>query len=176
MIEISLASRYWWKPTILDKIKWNNKPPSPQIKDEAAQKPKRAIFPSLISEGKRGKCKFPVYFVQDYSRALFANTSVLFYLTLYLAVCLKKLLPSRLLPSNSFFRPKTLQSSHYKPKSATIAFFLFSSFRPPSSFFFSFPFLSILWFSRFLAQEACLLTLFHSHHCKFRWVRFQKID
>ena len=126
--------------------------------------------------GKRGECKFPVYFVQDYSRALFANTSVLFYLTLYLAVCLKKLLPSRLLPSNSFFRPKTLQSSHYKPKSATIAFFLFSSFRPPSSFFFSFPFLSILWFSRFLAQEACLLTLFHSHHCKFRWVRFQKID
>ena len=176
MIEISLASRYWWKPTILDKIKWNNKPPSPQIKDEAAQKPKRAIFPSLISEGKRGKCKFPVYFVQDYSRALLANTSVLFYLTLYLAVCLKKLLPNRLLPSNSFFRPKALQSSHYKPKSATIAFLLFSSFRPPSSFFFSFPFLSILWFSRFLAQEACLLTLFHSHHWKFRWVRFQKID
>ena len=35
--------------TILDRIKWNSKPthpnpPPPQIKDEAAQKPKRAIF------------------------------------------------------------------------------------------------------------------------------------
>ena len=28
------------------------KPPSPQIKDEAAQKPKRFIFPSLILGGK----------------------------------------------------------------------------------------------------------------------------
>lgn len=36
-------------PTILDRIKWNSKPPPPPppIKDEAAQKPKRAIFPSL---------------------------------------------------------------------------------------------------------------------------------
>ena len=46
-----------------------------------------------------------------------------YYLTLYLAGCLKTFLPNRLLPSNRFFRPKTLQSSHYKPKSATIAFF-----------------------------------------------------
>ena len=30
-------------------IKWNSTPPTPlQIKDEAAYKPKRAIFPSLI--------------------------------------------------------------------------------------------------------------------------------
>ena len=34
--------------TILDRIKWNSKLPSPQIKDEAAQKPRRAISPSLI--------------------------------------------------------------------------------------------------------------------------------
>ena len=36
------------KPTILDRIKWNSKPPSPQIKDEAQRKGKRVIFPSLI--------------------------------------------------------------------------------------------------------------------------------
>lgn len=36
--------------TVLERIKWNSKPPPPlpQIKDEAAQKPKRTIFPSLI--------------------------------------------------------------------------------------------------------------------------------
>ena len=34
-------------PTILDRIKWNSKPPSPQIKDEAQRKGKRVIFPSL---------------------------------------------------------------------------------------------------------------------------------
>ena len=39
------------KIAILDRIKWNSKPPSPQSKDEAAQKPKRAIFPSLIWGG-----------------------------------------------------------------------------------------------------------------------------
>ena len=37
--------------TILDRIKWNSKLPSPQIKDEAAQKPKRPIFSSSILEG-----------------------------------------------------------------------------------------------------------------------------
>ena len=40
-------------------------PPPPQIKDEAAQKPKRAIFPFLIWGG--GGTKFSIYFVQDYS-------------------------------------------------------------------------------------------------------------
>ena len=35
-------------------------------------------------------------------------------------------------------------------KSATIAFFLFSSFPSPRSFFFSFPFSSLLWFWSFL--------------------------
>ena len=47
-------------PAILDRIKWNSKPPSPpptpQIKDEAAQKPKRANFPFLIGgEGTGGR-------------------------------------------------------------------------------------------------------------------------
>ena len=42
-------------PAILDRIKWNSKPPSPQIKDEAAQKPKRANFPSLIGGGRGGR-------------------------------------------------------------------------------------------------------------------------
>ena len=50
-------------PAILDRIKWNSKPPSPpppQIKDEAAQKPKRANFPSLIGgEGREGDTNFP---------------------------------------------------------------------------------------------------------------------
>ena len=41
-------------PATLDRIKWNSKPPSPQIKDEAAQKPKRANFPSLIGGGGEG--------------------------------------------------------------------------------------------------------------------------
>ena len=55
-------------PAILDRIKWNSKPPSPppQIKDEAAQKPKRANFPSLIGGGgEGGGYKFSIYFVQD---------------------------------------------------------------------------------------------------------------
>ena len=55
-------------PTILDKMKWNSKPPSPpplpQINDEAAQKSKRAIFPSLIWGG---GSRFSIYFVQDCS-------------------------------------------------------------------------------------------------------------
>ena len=47
-------------PAIFDRIKWNSKPPSPpQIKNEAAQKPKRAIFPSLIFLGGRGGTNFP---------------------------------------------------------------------------------------------------------------------
>ena len=44
--------------------KWNSKPPSPQIKAEAAQKPKRAIFPSLIWGDWGRRYKFAIYFVQ----------------------------------------------------------------------------------------------------------------
>ena len=59
-------------------------------------------------------------------------------------------------------------------KSVAIAFFLFSSFLPPSSFFFSVP---LLRFLKLLgSQETCLLTPFHSNDCKFRQVSFQKID
>ena len=48
--------------TILDKIKWNRKPPSPpQIKDEAARRAKnRPIFPSLFwGGGGEGWSRFP---------------------------------------------------------------------------------------------------------------------
>ena len=76
------------KPTILDRIKWNSKPPSPQIKDEAQRKGKRVIFPSLIfflggggggrgeilqffffflGGGGDGGSKFSIFFVQDCS-------------------------------------------------------------------------------------------------------------
>ena len=52
---------------ILDRIKWNSKPPTPlpQIKDEDAQKPKHAIFPALIwgGGGGGGGYKFPIHFV-----------------------------------------------------------------------------------------------------------------
>lgn len=55
--------------TILERMKWNSKPlytppPSPQINDEAVQKLKRSIFPSLISGEGRGD-NFPIYFVQE---------------------------------------------------------------------------------------------------------------
>ena len=52
-------------PAILDRIKWNSKLPSPQIKDEAGQKPKRANFPSLIGGGRGRGYKFSIFFVQD---------------------------------------------------------------------------------------------------------------
>lgn len=39
-------------------------PPPPQINDEAVQKLKRSIFPSLISGEGRGD-NFPIYFVQE---------------------------------------------------------------------------------------------------------------
>ena len=63
------------KPTILNRIKWNSKPPSPQIKDEAQRKGKRVIFPSSIffwgggggGGGGEGGFKFSIYFVQDCS-------------------------------------------------------------------------------------------------------------
>ena len=75
---------------------------------------------------KKAKCFFSCSNEHLQHRASLFVLSLLtsdYYLTLYQAGCLKTFLPNRLLPSNSFFRPKTLQSSHYKPKSATIAFF-----------------------------------------------------
>ena len=52
LFESPVASTKRLQTTVLDKIKWNSKPPPPtpsQIKDEAAQEPtKRTIFPSLI--------------------------------------------------------------------------------------------------------------------------------
>ena len=45
--------------TILDKIKWNSKPPStPQIKDEAARRAKTRHFP-ILDLGRRGGLGFP---------------------------------------------------------------------------------------------------------------------
>ena len=46
-----------------------------------------------------------------------------------------------------FFRPKTISNvAITNTNSAIIAFFLFSSFLPPRSFFFFFPFPSLMWF------------------------------
>ena len=57
-----------WTPIILDKIKWNSKFPSPQIKDEAARRAKTRHFPifDLGGEGGGGS-RFSIYFVQDSS-------------------------------------------------------------------------------------------------------------
>ena len=49
-------------------------PPWPQIKDEAAQKPKRVIFPSLIWGEGRGY-KFSIHFVHDRSTERERETS-----------------------------------------------------------------------------------------------------
>ena len=49
--------------TILNKIKWNSKPPTPQIKDEAARRAKTRHFPILDLGG--GGSRFSIYFVQD---------------------------------------------------------------------------------------------------------------
>ena len=48
--------------TILDKIKWNSKPPSPppQIKDEGARRAKTHHFPILDLGGGGGGLDFPV--------------------------------------------------------------------------------------------------------------------
>ena len=63
---------------------------------------------------------------------------------IYLAGVLKTLLPNRLLPSNSFFRTKTISKvAIIKTKSATIAFFSSPPFFLPA-FFFSFPFPSLV--------------------------------
>ena len=50
----------------LGQNKMEQQNPSPQIKDEAAQKPKRAIFPSG-GGGTEGGYKFSINFVQDCS-------------------------------------------------------------------------------------------------------------
>ena len=50
---------------ILDRIKWNSKPHSPEIKEEAARKPKRTIFPSLMWAKGVGGSKVSIYFVQE---------------------------------------------------------------------------------------------------------------
>ena len=64
---------------------------------------------------------------------------------------------------------KNLQSSYYKTKSAAIAFFSLLLLSSPLSFFFSFPFPSLVWFwSLYRAQETCLLRPFHSKGGKFR--------
>ena len=55
-----------------------------------------------------------------------------------------------------------------KVKSATTAFFFFSSFPSPRSFFSSFLFLRYHDFGASLAYETCLLTPFHSNDRKFR--------
>ena len=51
------------KLTILERIKCNSKPPSPQIKDEVARKAKRVIF---LFWGNGGS-KFSIYFARDCS-------------------------------------------------------------------------------------------------------------
>ena len=55
--------------TILDKINWNSKPPSPppQIKDEATRRAKTRHFPIFVLGG--GGSGFSIYFVQDCSSA-----------------------------------------------------------------------------------------------------------
>ena len=61
--------------TILDRVKWNSKPPSPQIKDEAALKPKRTIFLSLI-QGGSGVQIFHLLFCQRLQPVPGAQTDV----------------------------------------------------------------------------------------------------
>ena len=72
---------------------------------------------------------------------------------IYLAGFLITLSPNRPLAFNSFF-------FIIKTKSATIAFFFFSSFPSPSSFFSSFPFPSLLWFWSFSGLRNLLLDAF----------------
>ena len=53
---------------ILDKIKWNSKPPSPPNQGWSRAKGKNAPFshPRLGGGGGRGVSRFSIYFVQDY--------------------------------------------------------------------------------------------------------------
>lgn len=63
--------------TILDRIKWNNKPhhppPPKKNQNEAWRGPKHSICPSLIEGG--GGAKFSVYFVQDVRQTRQSNAS-----------------------------------------------------------------------------------------------------
>lgn len=43
---------------IFDRMKWNSKPHSPEIKEEAARKPKLTIFPSFMWAEGVGGLKF----------------------------------------------------------------------------------------------------------------------
>ena len=76
LIEVSIESGseriqdtiYLYSPTtqatMRDKIKWNRKPPSSQIKDEATRRAKTRHFPIFDFGGGRGS-RFTNYFVQD---------------------------------------------------------------------------------------------------------------
>ena len=55
-----------WKPTILDKIKWNSKPPSPPNQGWSGAKGKNVPFSHLWFGGEGGS-RFSIYFVQDCS-------------------------------------------------------------------------------------------------------------
>ena len=70
--------------------------------------------------------------------------------------------------SNSFFFGQIFKVAIIKTKSATIAVFLFSSFLPPRSFFFSFPFPSLAWFWNWSRPQNLSFDAFHSNHRKFR--------
>ena len=85
-----------------------------------------------------------------------------------LAEFLKTLPPNLPLPSNSYFLAKTSPISQV---TADLFFFLFSSLLPPRSFFFSYPFPSLVWFSRLWGPKTWLLSVFHSNGCE---ARFQK--
>ena len=96
------------------------------------------------------------------------------YCNINLAGFFKKVIAKWTFCVQQFFSAKVAITNS---KGVAIAFFLFFSFLPPSSFFFSVPFPSLLWFLELLgSQETCLLTPFHSNDCKFRQVGFQKID
>ena len=67
----------------------------------------------------------------------------------------------------NFFFVQKLQSGHYKNQECSHCFFLFLSFLPPRSFFFSFPkFPSFLWFWSLWGLKN--LSYFHSNDCRFR--------
>ena len=62
----TLETLTYTRAPILDKIKWNSKPPSPpKSRMKAREGQKRAIFPSLIWG--EGGSRFSIYFVQDCS-------------------------------------------------------------------------------------------------------------
>ena len=63
------------RPTILDKVKWNSKPPSHQIKDEAARRAKTRHFP-ILDLGRVGGSRFSIYFAQDFRVSCFHVSSV----------------------------------------------------------------------------------------------------